>query len=292
MDASFNTSIKRGRTIFSNLLTKQAMINNGSYLSTALPTIGGAGSNDVVLDQNIGGVNISPNEFNTLNGFTYQPPPVVNNGGSLLFPLTPNPYGYLTIPNSSDFSFGTEDFTIEWFQYLTNPNSFPRVFSLGSFTTGGATISVSIEEGLFYLWLNGVSYFGTAVSINNAWVHFAIVRLSGTVTVYLNGTPITSPISNSVNLINTTTTFTIGNESVTSTETAFTGYISNFRMVKGSAVYNANFSPPTGPLTPVPNTVLLINSQLPSSAFIDSSGTGKIITSVNVSWQMNSPFSN
>jgi len=289
MDAGINTSIKRGRTIFSNLLTKQAMINNGTYTISALPTVGGAGSNDIILDQVTGGVNTTPAEFNFLSGFTYQPPPIVNNGGSLLFPLTPSPYGYLTIPNSPDFSFGTSNFTIEWFQYLTNPNSFPRVFSLGTYATA-ASLAVSIEDGTFYLWIDSVALFGTNITINDTWAHFAVVRLSGTVTVYLNGVPLATPISNNANIINTVDNLTIGNESVPSDGASFTGYISNFRMVKGSAVYTANFTPPTGPLTAITNTVLLINSQLPSTSFVDSSGTRKIITPVNVSWQINSPF--
>ena len=37
----------------------------------------------------------------------------------------------------------------------------------------------------------------------------------------------------------------------------FGGYISNLRLVKGTAVYSGNFTPPTSPLTAVTNTKLL-----------------------------------
>ena len=29
-----------------------------------------------------------------------------------------------------DFNFGTGDFTIEWFQYQTDSNSYPRIFQI------------------------------------------------------------------------------------------------------------------------------------------------------------------
>jgi len=263
------------------------MINNGVYLTRALPTVGGAGSNTIILDNSMGGLFTTPSEFTKLNSFVYEPPPIVNNGGSLLFPA--NPYGYLTIPNNSDFSFGSGDFTVEWFQYLTNPNSFPRVFSLGS-VSSAVTMGVSIESGLFYLWINNTPLFGTPVSVLDTWVHFAVVRFLGTVTVYLNGVPISSPIINSTALVDTINNLAIGNESDQLAESAFTGYITNFRMVKGTAVYTSNFTAPRGELTAVPNTVLLITAQNPSSAFADSSGTGKSITSTNVVWESNSPF--
>jgi hypothetical protein len=44
-----------------------------------------------------------------------------------------------------------------------------------------------------------------------------------------------------------------------STSYLFKGYMSDFRLVKGTAVYTSNFPPPTAPLTAITNTKLLLN---------------------------------
>jgi len=46
-----------------------------------------------------------------------------------------NSTSYLSIPNTDAFDFGTGDFTIEWYQYQTDSNSFPRIFQVGNYPT-------------------------------------------------------------------------------------------------------------------------------------------------------------
>lgn len=283
MDASTSTQIRLGRTVFSNIYTKQSMINNGTYISAAKLTAGGAGTNFVALAQDTGAVNTTPSEFNALNGFLFQPPPVTVRSGSYNFPNDPNPYGYLTIANSPDFSFGTGDFTIEWYQYLQSPNSCPRIFSLGSYSDA-ITIAVSIEAGTFYLWINQSPLLGVQVTTVDIWTHFAIVRRSGTIVVYMNGTAIGSPLANATNLTDNIHNLVIGNESIPSAEAAFTGYLTNFRIVKGTAVYLGNFTRPSAPLQAIAGTVLLLSAVNPASVNVDSSSSRKTIVNTNVTW--------
>jgi hypothetical protein len=288
MDASFSTTDRIGRTIFSNILTKQSMINNGSYNSAAKLTTGGGGSNAVNLFQSTGEVATSPTEFNTILGFSQQPPPSSVKNGSLFFSSTPANYGYLTIPNSPDFSFGTGDFTIEWFQYLQNPNDYPRIFSLG--TAPNASIAVSIESGVFYLWLGGAPYIDVEVSTTDTWTHFAVVRYSGSITVYKNGVPIAAPLSYSTAINNNTSTFVVGNESTPTLASAYTGYLSSFRIIKGDAFYRTNFSPPNSALERVSGTVLLLLVKNPTHLVMDSSGTNKFASNTNLTFSAVAPF--
>jgi hypothetical protein len=120
----------------------------------------------------------------------------------------------------------------------------------------------------------------------NVWQHIAVVRNTTTITIYKNGTSVSSG-SIGANSLNTGggNPLTIGSYS----SAGIVGYISNFRLVKGTAVYTANFTPPTTPLTPVTNTSLL-TCQSPS--LIDNSANAFAITKAgDVSVQRFSSFS-
>lgn len=102
--------------------------------------------------------------------------------------LQGNSTSYLSIPNVENLQFGTGDFTIQWYQYQTDTNSYPRVFQIGTYNPG-ATIGVSIEGGTFYYWRQNQSYYSVpnlTVS-KNQWIHFAISRTSGITYFFKNG---------------------------------------------------------------------------------------------------------
>jgi hypothetical protein len=153
-----------------------------------------------------------------------------------------NDTSYLEIPASTEFNFGTGDFTVEWYQYQTDSNNFPRIFQVGSYTTG-ISIGVSIEGGQFYYWTNGtprlIKYL-QSTEYKNEWVHFAICRVNGRTTIFMNGQNIWSEVDTTNfqgvnNLI-------VGNESTPSSIAAFGGYMTYFSWVKGVALYTTDFT--------------------------------------------------
>jgi hypothetical protein len=219
-------------------------------------------------------------------------PPTVATKGSLYFNGTST--SNLSIPNDIDLRMGTGDFTIEWYQYLQSGsgNANPRVFSIGSYST--ASIAVSIEGAndtsrIFYVWVSGANNMGSA-DYTNKWIHFAISRSGTSLRVFKDGTQIGNTLTNSTNFNNTTQALRIGNETTTSTGASFKGYITNFRIVKGTALYTANFTKPSSPLTAVSGTVLLLLATDDANKNVDSSSAAKTVTNSSVTWNSLSPF--
>jgi len=163
---------------------------------------------------------------------------------------------YLTAGSSTTLALGAGDFTIETWVYLTSYNTNSScVFDYR--TNGGSPSNIPAlfigPSGILALYTNipsGTLITGsTAVSLNT-WTHLAIVR-SGTATsnvkMYLNGVSIGSGTTTSTLGIET---FAINNAALSPANIyILNGYISNFRIVKGVAVYTGAFTPPTSPLT-------------------------------------------
>jgi hypothetical protein len=201
--------------------------NIGPTTSTQIPTLGSGVSTSALTD-----VSSPTTPFPGFNVNAYN----LNNSIN----------GNFSVPASSDWAFGTGDFTIEWFQYQTDSNSNPRVFAIGTYNT--QTIGCSIEGSLFYAWFSSGISFGSVTPYKNAWVHFAIVRSSSSLRVYKNGTAISTPKANATNINNTSTALTFGNETIKSVGSSFGGYMTGIRICKGLAVYTGNFTKPTSPL--------------------------------------------
>lgn len=105
----------------------------------------------------------------------------------------------------------------------------------------------------------------------NSWFHIAVTKSSSTYRAFINGILIGSSTSGLLNY--NLDSLTIGYRGSQGYYTK--GFISNLRIVKGTALYTQNFIPPTAELRNVPGTVLLC-CQNPSSATQEA--TGKTIT--------------
>ena len=129
----------------------------------------------------------------------------------------------------------------------------------------------------------------------NTWNHIATTRVTGTTYHYINGTQV-GTIGTQLGSIyvNAGAVPTVGREAAYN-GSYFPGYISNLRIVKGTAVYTGNFTPPTAPLTAIANTSLLTLQYKQGSnnnGFIDSSQNNSLITKVGTPTQgTSSPFS-
>jgi hypothetical protein len=171
-------------------------------------------------------------------------------GGGRSYSLSASTNSYIMSPGSVDWTLGTGDFTVEWFGYQTTLAGAQRPYSVGTYSS--AITAVSIESnGSFYYWANGPYRFvSSSASTANTWIHWAVVRRSGTTTIYRNGTQLGSSFSDTYDLQSGgTVALVVGNETTYSNNAGFVGYLTNFRFVKGLAVYTGNFTVPTSALT-------------------------------------------
>jgi len=172
-----------------------------------------------------------------------------------------NPYGsnrsnyfdgsgdYLSYGTNAAFTFSTGDFTVEAWVYITAATNF-NIFNVGGTATGSYSLywlgSVQKFESTRYGDAAGSGKTTNTYSLNT-WYHIAAVRLGGTAKIYINGVEDTGATYSMGNI--TATAAESGRIwQLTSTSTA-SGYISNLRVVNGTAVYTSNFTPSTSPLT-------------------------------------------
>lgn len=196
---------------------------------------------------------------------------------------------YLTVPNSADFRFGTGDFTIEWYMNNSGSQLYPRIFSMGTLSNFTTSIAVSIESGSFYFWINrGANLIGS-VSVTNVWTHFAITRSGTSIRVFRNGVQLGSTLTSSNNFNDTVSPLTFGNEGIRADNTAYQGLITNFHIVKGTALYTTTFCVPQTPRAAVANSVLLLNAVTSGAVTTDTSGTGKTVTNNSVTFSSSKP---
>ena len=152
---------------------------------------------------------------------------------------------YLSLANSSNFNFGTGDFTIEMWVYHTDLTGQQTYFgdTYGA-TAGIYTYKTSNNELSFYD-NNQRLVSSTNVIQLNTWHHVAWTKTSGVLRQFLDGVKV-GEVSHNGNY--TTTEYFIGDTAGTSSGEMY-GYMSNVRVIKGTSLYTSNFTPPTSALT-------------------------------------------
>ena len=194
------------------------------------------------------------------------------NGGSGYFDGTGD---YLTTPTTTALSFGTGDFTVECWVYKTAAGNSSIID--GRVNPGAAfPWAFYIDASNFPYFYEGTVYTSSVAVLLNTWAHVAVTRSSGTLRIFVNG--VQGYSATVTTNLDRTAGALIGAAANTTVPQAYhQGYMCDLRIVKGTAVYTAAFTPPTAPLTAITNTSLLLNF---TNAGIFDSASGNALETV------------
>ena len=178
------------------------------------------------------------------------------SGGSKLTKITDGAVSFdgsgdsLSIADNADFDFGSGDFTVELFTY-NDPAQSSNPVLIGA--TGGWYLQFKTGGTIVEFYTGSTSIQATGLGLEGGWHHIAVTKASNVVKIFIDGI-LKSTTSNS-DTTNLASTLYIGNLNGASLH--YLGFISNVRVIKGTALYTTSFNPPTRTLTNVTNTKLL-----------------------------------
>jgi hypothetical protein len=197
---------------------------------------------------------------------------------------------YLTEPNAAWMNLGTGNFTIEcWVQFSSSVGTTQMFvsnnYNAGNGAGGWAFLYRADNTTLKFTCNSNVSYEKTWSPSVGVIYHVAVCRSGTDLRLFVDGVQVGTTSTSSDNISGASSTLVVGSNE--SNPLPITGYLSNLRIVT-SALYTANFTPSTSPLTVVSETQILTCQ---SNRFIDNSvNNATITTSGSPSVQPFSPF--
>lgn len=263
-----NFRIIKGTGLYTTTFTPSTIpltaVSGTSLLTCQSNILSDASSNAFAITRN-GDTYVT--KFNPFaNTATYDP---AIHGGSIAFYTTGI---YLSMPTNAGFDFGTGDFTFEFWMWLPATGASGD----GAFLSGSASGSSDLvwTAGTLRFGRNAIAWDTTSSAFSpttQQWYHIAFVKTSGTAKIFVNGVSIASA-GNSNTYSTQGGSVYIGRS--TDGSRSFSGIMSNIRVVKGTAVYTSNFTPPTSILTAISGTTFLLNGT--NGGIIDQTGKNNI----------------
>jgi len=160
---------------------------------------------------------------------------------------------YLSVPVSGDCSFGTGDFTLDFWVMFSQTNRM-EFLSTGSNTNylGSGQYGWDFmfnplsQELLFEYQINNgwqVDSRRPFSPLNNTWYHIALVGANQNILTFVNGNQIGAPSAYTASIL-CQRDLHIGASSLSTPNSFFGGYMDEVRVTKGIARWTQNFTPP------------------------------------------------
>lgn len=162
---------------------------------------------------------------------------------------------FVSYPDRAEYTIGTGQFTVEmWVNWKDAPAGDHALIS--QFTVAGNNKSwwfgKSGGDIRFIAWSNG----STTVSVDmqraftftlGVWQHFAIARdASNDIRIFVDGVQIGATLNDAGSVFNGTSPLQLGRVTAAGfSDKPFDGFLDDIRFTVGSALYTANFTPPT-----------------------------------------------
>ena len=197
--------------------------------------------------------------------------------GSVVF----NRNSWLNVEPHDDLAMGSGAFTIECWVNVSQLATYSTIFSMRPLNTNNVGyLDVHYNSG-WSLYLN-TSYVisgggASGTSTLNTWAHLALCKSGSSTKLFIDGAQVGSTYSDSNTYLAPTDGIAIAANGYNRNGVSIVDgtYISNFRIIKGEALYTSAFTVPAQRLTKTANTVLLC-CQSPGDVLKEE--TGKIIT--------------
>ncbi len=176
----------------------------------------------------------------------------------------------LYIEPTSDFSFGTGDFTIEAYVLRTeDAYSYSRILHFGSYWNNDSAVGLNFDDGdhadkitfgSYYnrsqgsVPANGRVLVGTTTVVNDQWYHTAVTRKNGVFRLFVDGN--LEDTESSITSRDLAADYNASGQNLTIANTVdrhvqepIKAKISNVRITKGQCLYETDFQPSMSPLT-------------------------------------------
>ena len=156
----------------------------------------------------------------------------------------------LDIANTSDFNFGAEDFTIDWWEFRTSSGNGETVFTTSIERDHAGLILGYNSNGVNYCYFssNGTSWEASEKTLTpsvliNEWAHYAVVRQGDEIFLFTNGVLQSSFPYTAIIYFNDTEHTSVGASAYGAPSVS----VDEFRVSKGIARWTSNFTPPNQP---------------------------------------------
>jgi hypothetical protein len=155
---------------------------------------------------------------------------------------------YLTVPDSVDWDFYNGDFTIDFWVYLNSLSSGSQFF-IGQYESASINYQFYFDQtfGFVHAIEDGGPQHAVMIQNNttgwsaNTWHHVALTRSGNTWRIFLDGTQVVTT-NDSGPIGDMTGPLWIG--AFGNNTNYLDGYMDELRIIKGSAVWTSNFTPP------------------------------------------------